>query len=291
MRRRRRWHLCLLLGGAAMACGDPLATGEYRGEPLFTLGGPLILTGLEQAIARAVCEEEVADCEAEALTVCADRARCPPLEACAEAEEACIADSGQNDAVLESEVDLGVGLVWSVPGRGQGLFEQPSRLTPGLPARYTLTLHQPPPDHTLWQRGGDRYAVGVIAAYDDHDRDARLDPATESLLGGTLDMAVVYTPTGLDRPDGSRRAPGFHRVAPDDEACGAVFDDFDEPRTGIDFAPQASLIPSLLPDLDCDDDLSEWGLCPVGADLEGCEAPHPPLYCAFCGFAEPDEDD
>lgn len=299
MPRRARWATWIgLMAGAMAGCGDPLADGAYPGEPLYAVEGPLILAGFEQLAALAECQAQTEACAESAYAVCeADGAEddvCPEADRCYDELESCLAGEGADAELFNSEVVLGVSLVWSDPVLDGEPFEQPSTIDPGLPATYRLTVYQPPPDTTLRRTATGDYAVGVLVAFEDLDGNGRVDPAYESVLGGTTELAVLFTPTGVDDPTLGRFAPGFHRVAPTDDWCdhreGLRFSEPDDERSPITFGRIDQIAPILLPDLDCRDGLSEWGLCPDGVDLERCEDLRPPLYCAFCDVDD-DEDD
>ncbi len=296
MRARRAVALVGLLAGLPAAglgmagCGDSLADGAYPGEPLYTVAGPLILADFEQVVALAECQGEAELCSEDAFAACEaagdEDAPCPAADRCFDDLEACLAGEGADVALFSSEVVLGVSLIWSDPGRGGAPFEQASTIDPGLPATYRLTVYQPPPDSTLRRTAAGDYAVGVLVAFEDLDGDGSIDPAYESVLGGTTELAVLFTPTGLDDPTLGRFAPGFHRVAPTDDWCdhrqGTRFAAPEDERSPIRFGRIDQIAPILLPDLDCRSGLSEWGLCPLNVDLDRCEELRPPLYCAFC---------
>lgn len=284
-----------------VGCGTPLADGTYRGRALYSVEGPLLVADFEQLGALAVCQEDAEVCTEAALTQCdaedddIDEDMCAAAERCYADLDACLAGEGPGFDVFTSEIALGVTLVWSDPTGDGEPFEQPSTIEPGLPARYRLTIYQPPPPSTLYRTEGGDFAVAVLVAFEDIDGDGALDPDRESVLGGTAELAILYTPGGVDAPALGRYGPGFHRVVPDDGWCEspdeARFFAPDEAQSPITFGRLDEIAPALLPDLDCRDGLSEWGLCPSDAELDQCDEARPPLYCAFCDVDEDDGDE
>jgi hypothetical protein len=176
---RRLRHLALGLVACVAACGDPLADGSWRGNPLFTLDGWVHL---------AVSPEEYASL----------------------------------DWLREGE--LRTAIFWA-PTRGSSYslataVEQDVSTVGSFPARFTVTIHEPPPDTLLrLTDDGAPYAVGLVVAYRDLDGDGRWNRDAERLVGGAENRFVLYAPDGMrDRVFGTLEA-GFHRIAPV-EACG-----------------------------------------------------------------------
>jgi hypothetical protein len=117
------------------------------------------------------------------------------------------------------EGELRAALFWA-PTRGSSYslaraVEQDVSAVGSFPARFALTIHEPPPDALLHlTEAGTPFAVGLVVAYRDLDGDGRWDRDAERLVGGVEDRFVLYAPRGLQDAALGDRAPGFHRITP-----------------------------------------------------------------------------
>lgn len=272
--------MALLLAAALsgmVGCGDSLADASYRGEVLFEVGGPVRFdTTLEPQMAY-LCLIQQRAC----------RTRCAPddiecVERCDDALSACV--SGDIE-VFFSEMTLGVSVFWAVSSAEAELLEQTSVITPGLPARYALTLYQPPPISALNRAPSGPYAIGGVIAFNDANGDRRLDPSREELIGGHVEAVILYAPEGLDEPDLGLWPPGFHRVEVRDcvdpdvpyAIVPAENDEF-----AITFYDLEHLAELLFPDLGCDGELSEWEECASASTRARCAETPASMYCLAC---------
>ncbi len=116
--------------------------------------------------------------------------------------------------------ELRTAIFWA-PTRGSSLslssaVEQDVRTASTFPARFTLTIHEPPLPALLRPdpETGALFAVGLVVAYRDTNGNGRWDRASERLIGGAADRFVLHAPDGLDNSLFGRLEPGFHRVVP-----------------------------------------------------------------------------
>ncbi len=210
-------HRCvpLVLGLAVALVGaagcDAFVTGEYRGDPLLTLEGNILV-----------------------------------------AEE----------ARLVGDVPLRVSMFWVAADLGElddleVVGEQTVGARAAQPARYTLDIYHPPTQRALTMTKDGEMAIAVILVYEDVNGNGRRESATERVLGGSGEYAVLFAPTGLGAGAfGESLGAGYHVM---EVGGGGECDDDDEVIT---MQPAGEdrwvdlLIDSegsvLLPDIDCD---------------------------------------
>ncbi len=245
-------HLVLAMAVLLLACGDPIVTGAYRGEALLTLEGAVLVE-----------RGEVGDDE------------------------------------LESTLGtLRVSLFWSrhagqqIDGPAVSPIEQQVFASAAFPARYALSIFRPPPDAVLVAPpdGEGRYAIALVLAYIDLDRDQRWTPRVDRLVGGARDRGVLYTPDGAQSAYFGDRSPGFHRIRiqPGSDPC------FAEPHAQLHSDADLSLPivvnaadPSTaLIDVNCDGHHQEWDVCPSAEGLaEVCAEGTEDWRCRTCPVA------
>ncbi|MFN3197182.1 MAG: hypothetical protein ACE366_02020 [Bradymonadia bacterium] len=211
-------------------CGDPLEDASYRGEPL------LVLQGEVRVQSTGLTVDEVADLPQPA--------------------------SGT----------LRVALFWSRAAEAAqqvSLIEQQAVTTSRFPARYALSLYSPPPMEVMVEapEGNGEVAVGLLLVYIDANEDGRWDPATDRLVGGARQRALVYTPSGASSPFFGDLQPGYHRVrtAADGRACfqQAHTDFHSETDNELPLYIDMTFPTQVLIDLDCDGHHLEWSsICP-----------------------------
>lgn len=116
--------------------------------------------------------------------------------------------------------ELRTAIFWA-PTRGSSLslssaVEQDVSTASTFPARFRLTIHEPPLPALLRPdpETGAPFAVGLVVAYRDTNGNGRWDRASERLVGGASDRFVIHAPDGLDNALFGQLAPGFHRVVP-----------------------------------------------------------------------------
>ncbi len=216
MRRTAVIACCLLVG-----CGEPLATGDYLGEPLLSLEGNIYLA--------------------------------------------------ESDGLVPS--NLSVALFWTDDLTAQWLddsaaqvTEQNAVTTSTFPARYHLTLFEPPSPEVLREipDADGQLATAVILVYSDLNLDGRLNLSEEPVVGGSLEYIVAFSPNPTDSELlGGTAEAGYRvmRILPDDTACDA-----DGPLAALRPATERTEIDLIvgpdvrdqLPDVDCDGEVSPW---------------------------------
>ncbi|MCA9537869.1 MAG: hypothetical protein KC620_03210 [Myxococcales bacterium] len=275
--------LILLITALAFGCGDPLASGDYPGEPLLSLSGPLLFPQGTQVLSDGVCATAVDACIDDALDRCPDdEFSCPGLDRCEARFDQCIEDydSGQAD-----DVRLRLSVIWWHIGDFEVTVEQQSVITGQLPARYRLTLYGPPPAKALQVADGGHFAIGVVMAYHDYDNDGRYDPYPEAILGGIGDFVILYTPDGINDALYGRWSPGYHRArwSPDNCETGVpVLDPVSADATSpLRFEAPDELLKALVSDFDCDAG-GEWAACDDADFMERCEVDPEHIVCRLC---------
>jgi len=168
--------------------------------------------------------------------------------------------------------ELRVGLFWAGDDAGQ-LYEQDVLTELEFPARYTLSVFNPPPDEAF--REGDRldgaFAIGVPLIYQDSNRNNRLEIDDELVVGAAVEVALVFTTDDLevvvdwdddDDEDSEieleELAPGFHTLEVEVALCTQ------EAWLPLELAAidEADILVGAyedqLVDIDCDEDDDEW---------------------------------
>jgi len=182
----------------------------------------------------------------------------------------------------EDPDELRVAVLWSqTKGSSfelEGAVEQDVVTTGTFPARFTITLYEPPapdvlravPDQATGGTG--TMAIAAVVAYVDADRDEVWDRGAEPLVGGADERLFLYTPDGIASAVLGTWGPGFHTLVPT-RACdtalggGAVRYDADTGTT-IDLEVDGAFPISALFDVDCDPSTFDWGgTCPPLDDV------------------------
>ena len=192
--------------------------------------------------------------------------------------------------------DLRVALFWARPTAGDAAtgnldsvtaVEQDVGAASTFPARYTLTVHEPPPDEligTLDDVSGE-FAIAMLLVYLDTNGDGSWDRGVEDLVGAATDAIVLYTPDGLTGGRYGTLAPGFHvlRTTSGPVSCEATL-------TGADASEVPIVVDMRFPaaalgDLDCDGVAQEWsGACPAPSTILALcrDNPSPSVMCETC---------
>lgn len=175
--------------------------------------------------------------------------------------------------------ELRVALFWARPANASSAgdtldsvtaVEQDVGAASSFPARYTLTVHEPPPASLVGTAADVKGAFGLamLLVYLDVDADGRWDRGSEDLVGAATDTAVLYAPDGLEGGRFGVLAPGFHAVR---SAIGAPACGGNMQATAADNVPivvDMSFPAYALGDLDCDGVVVEWsGTCPSPATI------------------------
>ncbi len=171
------------------------------------------------------------------------------------------------------EGDLKLAMFWSkggTDGEEDSLFaavEQHAVTTSTFPARYQLTLYQPPPASLLHtdEDGSGRYAIGLLIVYVDLDHDGRWNAEVDKLVGGAPGRALAYTDTGAESVHFGTLGPGYHRLRePKDGKDGPKCTKdgrvnlLPDDKPDLDLQMAAWFSPKVLVDLDCDGKAYEW---------------------------------
>lgn len=240
-----------------VGCADALVDGTYRGEPLLTLSGQVLLVPNLHSTGGK---------------------RKPPAKP---------RDSGDGkEATSQQGLKLPQGslrlaIVWEATSINEGIdqslstVEQSVVLTAAFPARYSLTIFTPPSRqllHSADQEGS--YALGTILAYADTDEDGTYDGSVDVLVGGAAGRALLYTPEGVSASWLSQPlAGGYHRMRA--KADKAQCDTTGHARLELDADVETDLkvyeqFPKdALLDLNCDGRNDEWKhACPPRKHLK-----------------------
>jgi len=222
-----KWCLVLVV---LASCGDPIVSGAYRGEPLYTISGWVELSVSPDDLLGPADED-------------------PP--------------------------ELRVALLWSQTKGSSfvldGAREQEVVTTGEFPARFDVTIYEPPEDAVLRDvtDGSGRVAIGALVAYVDSDGDEHWDRETEDLVGGAADQLFLYTPDGVTSSLFGDLGPGFHGLVPTSACDGAGISQSASVRYDSDLSDSVTLgvdgqFPmSALFDVDCDSQTFDWGgFCP-----------------------------
>jgi len=176
--------------------------------------------------------------------------------------------------------ELRVAVLWSqTKGSSfelEGAVEQEVVTTGSFPARFSVTLYEPPAADVLRavpdaaSGGTGEVAIAAIVAYVDSDDDATWDRDSEELVGGADERLFLYTPDGIASAVLGTWPAGFHTLVPTTE-CTSPLEDltattlrYSEDTSGsIDLAVDGNFPVSALFDVDCDPDTFDWGgTCP-----------------------------
>lgn len=234
---------------ALLAACEPLVDANYHGEPMLTLSGEI---HLDPAMG-----QHGADWSARPTG---------PLRL----------------ALLWAEVSGG-------PDTSVATVEQQAMTTAELPAHFTLTLFIPPDASLLAPEpdGTGQYALGLTVVYVDGDGDGRWSQARDTLVGGALGHAVVYTPKGTDGAWLGKLTPGYHhvrRATPDCQPGGRVPLAAAHSET-VDLTVAPTMPLGVLLDLDCDGSTQEWAkACPAPSHLASmcAQMPAEGWPCGVC---------
>ncbi len=195
----------------------------------------------------------------------------------------------------ETEGPLRVAVFWA-PARGDsfrldGATEQAVETTGFFPAKFEVTLYEPP-DPSLYRSiddGEGDLAVALLLAYLDVNRDGRWERGLDRLVGGAQNQLLAYSPTGFKSPTWGELSPGFGRLLATGSDCskGPITFQADTTRT-IDLIVGLDFPTDILLDSDCDGLPNEWsGLCPPLSEVrKTCrESGNPDAY--MCPACEP----
>ncbi len=168
--------------------------------------------------------------------------------------------------------DLRVAVFWAGP-EPDGTDELVVTTTTAFPAQYTLTLYQPPDEDALLDPpfGHGQVAVGAPMLYLDTDDDETWDRDSESVIGGSQGVLILYVTEAQDaeRPDEAptgkpeegdpppRLEAGYHTVEQLGETCDHKALTLEEVDPAMISLALGSLWESLV-DVNCDGNLDEW---------------------------------
>lgn len=175
----------------------------------------------------------------------------------------------------DDAAELRVAVLWSqTKGSSfelEGAVEQEVVATGSFPARFRVTLYEPPNDDILREvpGGTGEMAIAALVAYVDSDGDMHWDRGEEDLVGGAEERLFLYTPDGVSSGVLGELGPGFHRLVPttacDDPSVvseGSVLYSVDT-SAEIDLTVDGEFPMTALFDVDCDPDTFDWaGVCP-----------------------------
>jgi hypothetical protein len=171
--------------------------------------------------------------------------------------------------------------------------EQDVETTGAFPARYALTLYEPPLDRLISNHVGasGSFAYASLMAYVDENNDGRWDRGQEPLVGGAFDRVLIYAPNGVSAPGFGMLAPGYHLLAREEgvELCPE-----DEPESELELIPitepdtqitvNVAFPLGAILDLDCQG--LDWAMgCPAFDEIRTrCEVSTPTdaMLCAQC---------
>jgi len=177
---------------------------------------------------------------------------------------------------------------------GASVIQQRSVISTGFPARYTVSLYQPPPATALFQHPQSAYAFGIIVTFYDRNNDEFFDIQTEPIIGFNRNAGVLYLQNSIKGGDGQfSMAAGYHLH---EGTGGCASTDFltggsPEPTSESTTLVISGTTPALfdqIPDVACDRDQREWlGLCQAPIYRASCAGANPPpsyrALCDFCG--------
>lgn len=147
------------------------------------------------------------------LAGCGDPAN--PIDFKGEAldEVSCVIYAGSYQPSAGTRLQL--ALLWQKPEGGYEPDDVGSDIATSFPATAAVRIFQPPAASLLQTRAGvtGELAVGQLVAFEDGDGDAIRDPS-ETLVGMSPDMVVVFTETGVGGQPSGSLAEGFHHMMP-----------------------------------------------------------------------------
>jgi len=231
---RLHW-LCI---GLLFSCGDPLATGDYRGEVMIHLEGHVQLVASDE-----------------------DRNR----------PDSVINQSGILKMALFWSTE-GVDVEIADPVMS---IEHQAVMTGVFPAKYSLDIHTPPPSSVLKSLPDTegKFAMGMLLVYVDYNENGKWDEESEWVIGGVPGKALVYTPDGIQSQFTGDLGPGYHRmkvVSQADGVCtrGKVYmESEDEGPMHVEINAMSPV--AVLLDFDCDGQNDEWNdMCPSIFNLD-----------------------
>ena len=269
---------------ALWACGDPLVGRDYHGEPLLTLEGQVALGQDADEADIQRCDATLEGCLDDGQRSCEgqDAEACEVVEApCFDVYEACVlAAAGEASPWRQHPERLRLALFWATEGLGLGeaptqgveivtSVEQSAVARGQFPARFSLTVHRPPPDAVIREGEGDagRFAFAQVVLYLDNDGDGRWRAGADRLVGGAVGRGVLYTPDGLSSARLGEWAPGYHEVGAS-LSCEADGDNqlVLEARTNapleLVLSAQVEFLRQLLLDFECDGVDDDFDICP-----------------------------
>lgn len=185
------------------------------------------------------------------------------------------------DEAQQVQGDLRVAMFWMVGPSGHddpdSHLDIPEQavLISRLPGYYGFNLYEAPPESVMIDDGDGRYAIGTLLLYLDAGRDGVWDRKDDWLIGAVPESAYLFTRDGASLDGLGEFAPGYHVLHVDradpktkcEDGVVALSRSDEGQELVVDFLDQ------VLVDPNCDDDASEWDLCPVPGYLrEDCEA-------------------
>ncbi|MEE2787749.1 MAG: hypothetical protein VX589_10450 [Myxococcota bacterium] len=282
-----------------IACGDTLVDQAYRGEILWSLKGS-IQPAPEINAAELTCRFQEVECLEEFseniagflgdpindddFEVCTD--------GCYDGFDACqTANSMENfsDVYFGSNEVQRLAIIWANPNRLENpasnsgrVIQQRSIVSTGFPARYTVSIYQPPPAAAFFERDGNDFAYGIVVTFYDRNQNEVFDIQTEPIIGFNQVSGVLYARQSIRIDDESRISAGYHLYGLHD--CSATQFLATEPlsedpdSTTLSISGTTTALFDILPDISCDGDQREW--------LDLCQAP---MYGGRCRSTTPPE--
>lgn len=116
--------------------------------------------------------------------------------------------------LLPTDTVIRLALAWQRPEDGMLVAGSDTSVVEAFPAQATIRIFQPP-DPGYEQGRADvegTLALGFIVAFADEDGDGRWTMGVDTMVGGGVAMAVVYTAAGAYGVPVGDLAPGFHHV-------------------------------------------------------------------------------
>ncbi len=169
---------------------------------------------------------------------------------------------------------LRVALFWATDD-GIGT-EQSVVVETSFPARYTLSLYQPPPEDALFDTdwSSSQIAVATPLLYEDVDGDGVWDEDVDDIVGGSPDIALVWSAGESAEAVGVQEdwfidlQPGFQRMWTDQSIClderETTYFPADDEKVNLYVGPYWDWFT----DWDCNGDLDEWSeFCPPEEEL------------------------
>lgn len=217
-----------------------------------------------------------------AALLCALLAACGPLVEAGYRGEPLFTVAGQVRSTGEMEWLLGpasvdipitVGLFWA--RAGDAAVQQEVGISTTFPARYEMTLRQPPPTDALldvsWAPDGP-VALGLPLLFLDDDGDGVRSDG-EPLVGNAAGIHVLFATADGRLSAGTdtvRVRSGFQRVGAQQAGCDLDGAPVGLVRVPADIPTDLVVGPAFvqLIDIDCDGTSDEWAACPTGDYLE-----------------------